>query len=99
MHSLTKYMNGHSDVVMGAIATNNEELYTRLQFLQNALGAVPSPFDCYLVNRGLKTLPVRMERHMENGLAVGRFLEKHPMVEKVLHPGIYILYKNILIVS
>ncbi|XP_067126848.1 cystathionine gamma-lyase [Centruroides vittatus] len=88
MHSLTKYMNGHSDVVMGAIATNNEELYTRLLFLQNALGAVPSPFDCFLVNRGLKTLPIRMERHMENGLAVGRFLEKHPMVEKVLHPGL-----------
>lgn len=88
MHSLTKYMNGHSDVVMGAIATNNEDLYKRLLYLQNALGAVPSPFDCFLVNRGLKTLHVRMERHMENGLAVARFLEKHPMVEKVLHPGL-----------
>lgn len=88
MHSLTKYMNGHSDVVMGAIATNNEDLYKRLLYLQNALGAVPSPFDCFLVNRGLKTLHIRMERHMENGLAVARFLEKHPMVEKVLHPGL-----------
>ncbi|XP_023240016.1 cystathionine gamma-lyase-like [Centruroides sculpturatus] len=88
MHSVSKYMNGHSDVIMGAAATDNEKLYSRLLFLQHALGAIPSPFDCFLVNRGLKTLHVRMERHMENGLAVARFLEKHPMIEKVLHPGL-----------
>lgn len=88
MHSLTKYMNGHSDVIMGAAMTNNEEVNTRLRFLQNAIGGVPSPFDCYLVNRSLKTLHIRMREHMKNGLAVARFLESHPCVEKVLHPGL-----------
>ncbi|BFZ16617.1 hypothetical protein BsWGS_19655 [Bradybaena similaris] len=88
MHSLTKYMNGHSDVVMGAILLNDDELASKLKFFQNALGAVPSPFDCYLCNRGLKTLPVRMKEHMKNGLAVARFLESHPAVEKVVHPGL-----------
>lgn len=88
MHSLTKYMNGHSDSVMGALALNNDELADRLRFLQNAFGAVPSPFDCFLVNRGLKTLHVRMKEHMKNGLAVARFLEKHPLVTKVIHPGL-----------
>lgn len=88
MHSLTKYMNGHSDVVMGACATNSEEKASRLIFLQNALGPVPSPFDCYLVNRGLKTLHLRMKEHMKNGLAVARYLEKHPFVDKVVHPGL-----------
>ncbi|CAG2179200.1 unnamed protein product, partial [Oppiella nova] len=88
MHSLTKYMNGHADVVMGAIATNSPDIFERLKYLQNSLGAVPSPFDCFLVNRGLKTLAVRMEQHQKNGLAVARFLESHPMVRKVIHPGL-----------
>jgi len=88
MHSLTKYMNGHTDVIMGAAMTNSEDLHNRLRFLQNAIGPVPSPFDCYLVNRSLKTLHIRMRTHMENGLAVARFLETHPCVERVIHPGL-----------
>merc|ERR1712045_405732 len=88
MHSLTKYMNGHTDVIMGAACTNDESLAHRLRFLQNAIGAVPSPFDCYLVNRSLKTLRIRMEEHQRNSLAVGRWLEKHPAVESVRHPGL-----------
>ena len=88
MHSLTKYMNGHSDVVMGAIATSDKKIYEQMKYLQNSLGTVPSPFDCFLVNRGLKTLHVRMERHMENGLAVAKFLDNHSAVEKVIYPGL-----------
>lgn len=88
MHSLSKYMNGHSDVVMGAAIMKDEALYKQLQFLQNAAGVVPSPFDCFLVNRGLKTLAMRMERHRSNSLAVAKFLEGHPKVERVLHPGL-----------
>uniref|UniRef100_A0A1Q3F233 cystathionine gamma-lyase n=1 Tax=Culex tarsalis TaxID=7177 RepID=A0A1Q3F233_CULTA len=88
MYSLTKYMNGHSDVIMGAAIMNDEALYERLKFLQNAAGIVPSPFDCYLVNRSLKTLALRMERHKSNSLAVAKFLEVHPKVERVLHPGL-----------
>ena len=65
-----------------------EDLHERLRFLQKAIGPVPSPFDCYLVNRSIKTLAVRMEKHMENGIAVAKFLEKHPCVEKVIHPGL-----------
>lgn len=87
-HSLTKYMNGHSDVVMGALMTNRQDLYDRLKYLQNAIGAVPSPFDCFLVNRGLKTLAVRMRAHQTSGLAVAKFLETHPLVTKVIHPGL-----------
>lgn len=88
MHSVTKYINGHSDVVMGALATNSDELATRLRFLQNSLGAIPSPMDCYLAHRGLKTLHVRMERHASNAMAVASMLEAHPAVEKVLYPGL-----------
>jgi len=88
MHSLTKYMNGHSDVCMGAIATSDKDIYEKMKYLQNSLGTVPSPFDCYLVNRGLKTLHIRMERHMENGLAVASFLENHKNVEQVIFPGL-----------
>lgn len=88
MYSLTKYMNGHSDVVMGSIATNSTELYDKLKYYQNATGIVPSPFDCYLVNRSLKTLSLRMERHFKNSLAVAQFLEAHPKVERVLHPAL-----------
>jgi cystathionine gamma-lyase len=85
-HSTTKYLGGHSDVVGGALVTAREDLHARLRFAQNAVGAVPGPFDAWLVLRGLKTLPVRMERHCENGLAVARFLESHPRVERVIYP-------------
>ncbi|XP_006792022.1 cystathionine gamma-lyase-like [Neolamprologus brichardi] len=88
MYSATKYMNGHSDVVMGLVSMNKENLYERLKFLQNALGSVPSPFDCFLCNRGLKTLHLRMERHFKNALAVAKFLEADPRVERVLYPGL-----------
>ncbi|XP_055942078.1 cystathionine gamma-lyase-like isoform X1 [Argiope bruennichi] len=88
MHSLTKYMNGHSDVLMGAAATNREDLYTKLKNASQAIGSIPSPLDCYLCLRGMKTLHLRMERHKENGFQVARFLESHPNVEKVLHPGL-----------
>lgn len=88
MYSLTKYMNGHSDVIMGAMVTNDEQIYEKLKFLQNATGIVPSPFDCYLVNRSLKTLALRMERHKTNSLAIAKFLEAHPKVERVIHPGL-----------
>ncbi|XP_064624974.1 cystathionine gamma-lyase-like [Lineus longissimus] len=88
MHSVSKYMNGHTDVIMGALATNDPKIDEKLKFLQYAMGPVPSPFDCYLVNRGLKTLHVRMKEHMKNGLAVAKFLEEHKLVEKVLHPGL-----------
>ncbi|XP_077132698.1 cystathionine gamma-lyase [Ranitomeya variabilis] len=88
MYSATKYMNGHSDVVMGLVSVNCEKLYERLKYLQNALGAIPSPFDCYLCNRGLKTLPLRMKQHFHNAMAVAMFLERDPRVEKVLFPGL-----------
>ncbi|XP_067679357.1 cystathionine gamma-lyase-like isoform X1 [Haliotis asinina] len=88
MHSLSKYMNGHSDVIMGAAVVSDDELANKMRFLQNAIGSVPSPFDCYLVNRGLKTLHVRMKEHMKNGLAVAKFLEASPRVVKVNHPGL-----------
>jgi len=88
MHSCTKYMNGHGDVVMGALITSDDSLAERLRFLQNAIGPVPSPFDCYLLNRGMKTLPVRMQQHQRSGLEVARWLESDSRVEKVLHPGL-----------
>jgi cystathionine gamma-lyase len=88
MHSITKYMNGHSDVVGGALITNDESLYEKLKFLQNAIGSVPAPMDCFLVMRGLKTLHVRMERHAENAMKVARFLESHPKIERVIYPGL-----------
>ncbi|CAF1021921.1 unnamed protein product [Rotaria sordida] len=99
LHSLTKYMNGHSDVVMGCIMMNNEEYYKQLSFLQYAIGAVPSPFDCYLVNRGLKTLAVRMRQHMSSALRIAKYLEKHKYIERVIYPGLeshpqYELYKK-----
>ncbi len=86
VHSTTKYLGGHSDVVGGAIVTNNVELYSRLAFLQNAVGAVPGPMDCFLVLRGIKTLPVRMDRHSENAQAVAEFLGAHAKVSQVLYP-------------
>ena len=87
-HSTTKYLNGHSDVVGGATMTRDAALHDRLRFLQNAVGAVPSPMDSFLVLRGLKTLHVRMERHAENAMRVARFLEGHPQVERVTYPGL-----------
>ena len=88
VHSTTKYLNGHSDVVGGAVVTSDPDLHARLAFLQNAVGGVPSPMDAFLVLRGLKTLPVRMERHAANALAVARFLEGRPEVERVVYPGL-----------
>lgn len=88
VHSTTKYIAGHSDVVGGAIITTGEEAYTRLKFLQNAVGAVPGPFDCFLTLRGLKTLSLRMERHSENALEVARYLQGHARIEKVIYPGL-----------
>ncbi|NWY23122.1 CGL lyase, partial [Pheucticus melanocephalus] len=88
MSSATKYINGHSDVLLGLVSVNRGDLYERLKFLQTSLGAVPSPFDCYMCNRGLKTLHIRMKLHFHNGLAVAQFLESHPGVEKVIYPGL-----------
>ncbi len=88
MHSSTKYLGGHSDVVSGALIVNNHKLYEDLRFLQNAVGAVPGPMDCFLVLRGIKTLGIRMERHSANGLQVARMLEDHPAVQRVLYPGL-----------
>jgi cystathionine gamma-lyase len=88
VHSTTKYIGGHSDAVGGVIVGRDPGLYERLGFLQNAVGAVPGPMDCYFTLRGLKTLPLRMQRHQDNALAVARFLEAHPKVERVLYPGL-----------
>lgn len=87
MHSATKYLGGHSDVVMGALALNDENLAEKLYFIQNASGAVSGPQDSFLVLRGIKTLHVRMQRHCENGKAVAEYLKSHPKVEKVYWPG------------
>ncbi len=88
VHSVTKYMNGHSDVVGGVLATNDSNLYKKLKFLQNAVGAIPAPMDCFLILRGLKTLHVRMERHAQNAMKIAQLLESHPSVEKVIYPGL-----------
>jgi cystathionine gamma-lyase len=88
MHSITKYMNGHSDVVGGVLVMNDSKLYDELKYLQNAVGAVPGPQDCFLVMRGLKTLHVRMKQHQENAMAIARHLSQHPKVEKVIYPGL-----------
>ena len=90
MHSATKYLNGHSDVIGGiaVIAPGKEELKEKLEFLQNAVGSVLSPFDSFMVLRALKTLPVRMERHCSNAIKIARFLENHSAIEKVYYPGL-----------
>jgi cystathionine gamma-lyase len=88
VHSITKYIAGHSDVIGGAIMLNDKALYDRLKFCQNALGSVPSPFDCYLVLLGLKTLSLRMEKHQSNAQAIAAFLENHPKVSRVYYPGL-----------
>lgn len=86
LHSATKYLGGHSDVVGGFLAVDDDELGERLRFTQNAAGAVPSPFDCYLVLRGVKTLGIRMDRHCENARAIVDLLAAHPTVDRVLYP-------------
>lgn len=88
MHSSTKYLGGHSDVVGGVVALNDPDIYARLKFLQNAIGAVPGPMDCFLTLRGIKTLGVRIERHSSNATAVARMLEDHPAVRQVIYPGL-----------
>ncbi|MBK8215667.1 MAG: cystathionine gamma-synthase [Myxococcales bacterium] len=88
VHSTTKYLNGHSDVIGGAVLTSDDALGERLRFLQKSVGAVPSPFDCYLVLRGLKTLGVRMQKHVASATEIARVLEAHPQVKKVYYPGL-----------
>jgi len=88
LHSTTKYLGGHSDVVGGAIMLSDKELYGKLKFNQNAVGAIPSPFDCFLVLRGTKTLALRMERHSHNASEIAKYLAAHPKVEKVTYPGL-----------
>ncbi|MCU0381559.1 MAG: cystathionine gamma-synthase [Chitinophagaceae bacterium] len=87
MHSATKYLSGHSDVIQGALMMNDKELRDQLYFIQKSCGAVPGPMDCFLVLRGIKTLHVRMERHCENGKAIAQWLRNHPKVGKVYWPG------------
>jgi cystathionine gamma-lyase len=88
VHSITKYIAGHSDVIGGAIMLNSKELFDRLKFCQNALGSVPSPFDCYMVLRGLKTLSLRMEKHQSNAIVIAEYLQNHSKVERVYYPGL-----------
>src|SRR5579885_2726558 len=88
LHSTTKYINGHSDVIGGALVMNDPELHESIKFFQNAAGGVPGPFDSWLTLRGIKTLAVRMRQHAENAMAVARFLSEHPRVEKVYYPGL-----------
>lgn len=88
IHSTTKYLNGHCDVVGGILITNDEKIHERLRYLQNAVGAVPSPFDCWLTLRSTKTLAVRMKQHQDNAIAIASYLEKQSYVKKVLYPGL-----------
>jgi len=88
VHSTTKYLNGHCDVVGGAVVTTTDELTKRVQFLLNAMGTCASPFDCWLVLRGIETLPVRMKQHEENAIAVANYLKGHPAVKRVFYPGL-----------
>jgi cystathionine gamma-lyase len=88
MHSTTKYLNGHSDIIGGCVVVNDDELGERLRFLQNAIGSIASPFDSFLALRGLKTLALRMERHCENALTIARWLEKHAKVAQAIYPGL-----------
>jgi len=88
VHSATKYLNGHSDLIGGVAVTARADLAEELAFLQNAIGSVPSAFDCFLVTRGLKTLALRMQRHCENALVIARWLEAHPKIEQVFYPGL-----------
>lgn len=88
MHSITKYIAGHSDVVMGGLVTSNENLAKQLYFIQNASGAIPGPQDCFLALRGIKTIHLRMERHCENAMKMASFLHNHPKVDQVHYPGL-----------
>jgi cystathionine gamma-lyase len=88
VHSTTKYVNGHSDVIGGALVMNSPNIYEPIKFFQNAAGGVPGPQDCWLTLRGIKTLAVRMRQHAENAMAVARFLSEHPRVDKVYYPGL-----------
>ena len=88
LHSVTKYLGGHSDVIGGALITNDDEIHDRLRFLQNATGSVPGPMDCFLVLRGTKTLSVRMKQHCENAMIIAEHLAGHPEVERVYYPGL-----------
>lgn len=91
VHSTTKYINGHADVVGGVVVTSDSALHDRLRFLQNAIGAVPGPMDCFLVSRGVKTLPLRMERHCQNAQSIAEWLESQKgqgLIEKVIYPGL-----------
>lgn len=88
VHSTTKYLGGHSDTIGGLIVTSDDEIHERLRYLQNAIGAVPGPMDCFLVLRGVKTLGVRMRAHESNALKIARFLEQHARVERVRYPGL-----------
>ena len=88
VHSATKYLNGHSDVISGVAVTKRDDLAEKLGFLQNAVGSVPSPFDAFLATRGLKTLALRMQRHCDNALHVAQWLERHAKIEKVFYPGL-----------
>ena len=88
VHSTTKYLGGHSDAVGGLVVLSDDADYEKLKFLQNAIGAVPGPMDCFLVLRGVKTLGVRMRAHESNALKIARFLEQHPSVESVRYPGL-----------
>jgi cystathionine gamma-lyase len=88
VHSATKYLNGHSDIIGGIVVCGNEALTEPLRFLQNAVGAIASPFDSFLALRGLKTLALRMERHSENATAIAQWLDRHPKIERVIYPGL-----------
>ncbi len=88
MHSATKYLAGHSDVILGVVCTDNEQLAARLRLVQNSAGAVPGPQDCFLALRGIKTLALRMQRHCDNAMAVAGFLATHPAIDKVIYPGL-----------
>lgn len=88
LNSVSKYVNGHSDVIGGYLAMNDKDLRDRLAFIQNGVGAVPSPFDCYQAIRGIKTLSIRMKVHEQNATAVAKFLEKSDKIEKVYYPGL-----------
>ena len=88
MHSTTKYLSGHNQIIGGVLITNNDELAEKFKFIQKSVGAVPSPFDCWLTLLGIKTLSVRMHRHCENALAIAEYLESHPKIETVTYPGL-----------
>ncbi|MCK6513224.1 PLP-dependent aspartate aminotransferase family protein [Myxococcota bacterium] len=88
MHSTTKYISGHNQIIGGAVLTSDEEIHKQLRFVQKAIGAVPSPFDCWLIIGGLRTLALRMERHSQNAMKVATFLEQHPKVSRVSYPGL-----------